>query len=528
MSTKIQNPILTGFNPDPSMCFVDGKYYIATSTFEWFPGVQIHVSDDLVNWELACRPLDRISMLDMKGNPPSGGIWAPCLTHNKGKFYLIYTDVKGWSDLETPFKDCNNYLTTANDIKGPWSEPVYMNSSGFDASLFHDDDGKIWYINLDWDYRKEKTLKFSGIVAQEFDEKSGKLIGDVTKIYKGTKLGMTEGPHIFKKDEYYYLMVAEGGTSYEHAESIARSKNVLGPYVDHPSNPIITSRDKDVYLKKAGHASMCKNDKDQWYLVHLCGRPLEGTDRCVLGRETSIQKIEWMDGWPYISSKGGPCNTPQDYIEIDNDVEKSVVVKRRWTFDNWNFKMGFQSLRIPMEEFATIDERKGFLRLYGRESVVSRFTQALVATRQKDFAFEAETKVECNPQSFHHMAGLSYRYDERSLYYFRVSFDESDGKYYLGLLCFDKMNFNLVDIEIDFKGTIKLKVSVRNRKVKFLYSLDEEFIEFPGEYDASKLSDEYAMPMGFTGAFVGMQAVDTRHMDFYADFEYFEYKVLED
>lgn len=527
MSTKINNPILTGFNPDPAMCYVDGKYYIATSTFEWFPGVQIHESSNLVNWKLACRALDRVSMLDMKGNPPSGGIWAPCLTHNKGKFYLIYTDVKGWNDLETPFKDCHNYLTTATDIRGPWSEPIYLNSSGFDASMFHDDNGKTWYINLEWDYRQEETKKFSGIIVQEFCEEEGKLKGEITKIYKGTQIGLSEGPHIYKKSGYYYLMVAEGGTTYEHAESIARSKNILGPYENHPKNPIITSYKKDVYLKKAGHASLCKGKDDNWYLVHLCGRPLDGTDRCVLGRETSIQKVEWEDGWPYIVSENGLCNTPQDYIEIEEDVEKVVIKENKWTFDSWGFKEGFQSLRIPMENFATIDERKGYLRLYGRESIASRFTQAIVATRQKDFCFQAETKLECNPQSFHHMAGLSYRYDEKNQYYFRVCYDESAKKYSLGLLSFDKANLIVKEIEIDFKGKIKLKVVVKNREVKFYYSLKDEFIQFPGEYDCSILSDEYVDPMGFTGAFVGMQAVDMRHQKFYADFEYFKYTVLD-
>lgn len=527
MSTKIKNPILTGFNPDPSICYVDGKYYIATSTFEWFPGVQIHESSDLVNWELACRPLDRISMLDMKGNPPSGGIWAPCLSYKNGKFYLIYTDVKGWSDLETPIKDCHNYLTTSNDIRGPWSEPIYMNSSGFDASLFHDEDGRTWYLNLDWDYRQPGTNKFYGILIQEFDTDSGKLIGEISKIYRGTEIGLTEGPHIYKKDGYYYLFVAEGGTQYEHAETVARSKNVLGPYETHPKNPLITSYNKGLYLNKAGHASACKNDKGEWYLVHLCGRPLTGTDRCVLGRETSIQKLEWMDGWPYISSKNGLCSDPQDYIEIDSDVVKKDIKEKFWTFNDNSFKMGFQSLRVPMDGFASVDERKGFLRLHGRESIASRFTQALVSTRQKDFRFEAETKLECNPESFHHMAGLSYRYDERNQYYLRVSFDEDTKKYYLGLLCFDNTNFWHKDIEIDYKGRIKLKVRVIDRSVKFYYALDKEFIEFPGEYDSSILSDDYAMPVGFTGAFVGMQAIDTRCNTFFADYEYFRYTVLD-
>lgn len=527
MSTRIRNPILRGFNPDPAICYANGKYYIAVSTFEWFPGVQIHESEDLVNWKLACRPLDRVSMLDMKGNPSSSGIWAPCLTYDKGKFYLIYTDVKGWNDLETPFKDCHNYLTTSTDIKGMWSEPIYMNSSGFDASLFHDDDGRKWYIYLEWDYRQEGTGKFAGIVAQEFDEETGKLIGEVTKIYRGTKIGLSEGPHIYKKDGYYYLMVAEGGTSYEHAESVARSKNILGSYENHPKNPIITSYKKDVYLKKAGHASMCKNNKGEWYLVHLCGRPLEDTNRCVLGRETSIQKLEWINGWPYIVGKKELCNTPQDSVVIDDDVVNIEVVKRKWKFQHWNFKDDFQSLRIPMENFATIDERKGYLRLYGKESITSRFTQAIVATRQKNFCFKAEMKLECNPKSFHHMAGLSYRYDEKNQYFFRVSYDEATEKHYLGLLSLDRANFNLVDKEVDYKGSIKLKVIVKERKIKFYYSLNDDFIEFPGEYDSSILSDDYVEPMGFTGAFVGMQAVDMRYQDFYADFEYFEYTVLD-
>ncbi len=528
MSTIIKNPILKGFNPDPSICYVKGKYYIATSTFEWFPGVQIHQSDDLANWKVVSRPLDRVSMLDMKGNPSSGGIWAPCLSYCDGKFYLIYTDVKGWRTNITPYKDCNNYLTTAENIEGPWSEPIYMNSSGFDASLFHDDDGRKWYINLDWDYRKPNLEKFSGIVAQEFDEKTGKLLGEPTKIYKGTEIGLTEGPHLYKKDGYYYVMVAEGGTSYEHAESIARSRNLLGPYENHPNNPIITSHNKDVYLKKAGHASICQNDNGEWYLVHLCGRPLEGTDRCVLGRETAIQKIKWENGWPYVvDNNGNLCNTPQDYIEINADVALAPNKKKVWKLDNWNFKKDFQSLRIPMEDFAEINDEKGCLRLYGKESVSSRFTQAIAATRQVDFSFEAETKLFCEPKSFHHMAGLTYRYSESNQYYFRVSYDEQFNKYYIGLIVVDDDEHNLTDVEINFEGSIALKVVVHNRSVKFYYATQDEYIEFPGEYDASILSDEYAQPLGFTGAFVGMQAVDTRHQDFYADFEYFKYEGFE-
>ena len=147
--TKIRNPILRGFNADPSICRVGRDYYIATSTFEWYPGVQIHHSTDLANWTMVKRPLDRASQLDMRGNPDSGGIWAPCLSYADGLFWLVYTDVKR---MEGNFKDAHNYIVTAPAIEGPWSDPVYVNSSGFDPSLFHDDDGRKWFLNMQWNH----------------------------------------------------------------------------------------------------------------------------------------------------------------------------------------------------------------------------------------------------------------------------------------------------------------------------------------------------------------------------------------
>ena len=168
----IRNPILKGFNPDPSICRVGDDYYIATSTFEWFPGVQIHHSRDLVNWRLVKRPLERASQLDMRGNPDSCGVWAPCLSHADGLFWLIYTDVKR---LDGNFKDAHNYLVTAPAIAGPWSDPIYLNSSGFDPSLFHDDDGRKWLLNKQWKHATDSVggrprgTAFDGILAQEYD-----------------------------------------------------------------------------------------------------------------------------------------------------------------------------------------------------------------------------------------------------------------------------------------------------------------------------------------------------------------------
>ena len=177
---KIRNPILPGFNPDPSICRVGDDYFIATSTFEWYPGVQIHHSSDLVNWRLVRRPLDRAEQLDMRGNPDSGGIWAPCLSYADGQFWLVYTDVKR---LEGNFKDAHNYIVTAPSIEGPWSDRTYVNSSGFDPSLFHDDDGRKWFVNMVWDHRvpppkPRRHPAFAGIALQEWDSWQRRLIGE--------------------------------------------------------------------------------------------------------------------------------------------------------------------------------------------------------------------------------------------------------------------------------------------------------------------------------------------------------------
>lgn len=266
--TDIVNPVLPGFNPDPSVVRVGDDYYVATSTFEWFPGVQIHHSKDLVNWKLVKRVLVRKSQLDMTGVPDSCGVWAPCLSYSEGVFYLVYTNVKSFDGV---WKDTPNYLVTATDILGEWSEPLFLSSSGFDGSLFHDDDGRKWYTSMLVDHRKGRF--FGGIILQEYDEQAGKLIGTPTSIFEGTPLGRTEGPHLYRKDSYYYLITAEGGTEYGHAVTMARSKQITGPYEVHPNNPLVTSRNNPhLPLQKAGHADLVETQHGQWYIFFSGGQ----------------------------------------------------------------------------------------------------------------------------------------------------------------------------------------------------------------------------------------------------------------
>ena len=224
-STDIRNPILRGFNPDPSIVRVGDDYFVATSTFEWFPGVQIHHSRDLAHWRLLTRPLTRKSQLDMTGVPDSGGVWAPCLTWFDGVFYLTYSIVY---ELNSRMKDVRNFLVTSDDIEGPWSDPLTLNGQGFDPSLFHGEDGRKWLLNMVWDHRPGGS-SFYGITLQELCLERRKLLDEPRTIFQGTNLDCTEGPHLYQHDGYYYLVTAEGGTSWDHAVTIARSKSIDGP-----------------------------------------------------------------------------------------------------------------------------------------------------------------------------------------------------------------------------------------------------------------------------------------------------------
>ncbi|WP_088032287.1 glycoside hydrolase family 43 protein [Evansella clarkii] len=532
--TTIQNPILTGFNPDPSICRAGEDYYIAVSTFEWFPGVGIYHSKDLKNWKLVSRPLNRLSQLNMLGNPDSGGIWAPALSYSDGKFWLIYTDVKV---TEGQWKDSHNYLVTCDTIDGEWSEPVRLNSSGFDPSLFHDDDGKKYLVNMVWDHRISHH-NFYGIVLQEYSVEEQKLVGKKDIIFKGTDVMLTEAPHLYKLNGYYYLLTAEGGTKYDHQATIARSKDLRGPYEVHPENPLITSfpypRNP---LQKAGHASIVQTHTDEWFLVHLTGRPLPQENKplldprgyCPLGRETAIQRLEWREDWPYVVGGNQPSM----------EIEGPAIEEVKWDedpvvqddFDGDELSLHFQTLRIPLgEETVSLKDNPGHLRLYGKESLTSKHTQAFVARRWQHFNFTAETKVAFQPDSFQQAAGLVNYYNTQNWTALQVTWHEDKGRI-LDITTCDNFSFdqplkgNEIEIPEDVEY-VHLKVDVKTNFYRYSYSFDgSSWKEIPVDFHSYKLSDDYIQGGGFfTGAFVGMQCQDTSGENLSADFDYFVYK----
>ena len=326
-------------------------------------------------------------------------------------------------------RDFHNYLVTSPAIDGEWSDPIYLNSSGFDPSLFHDDDGRKYLVNMLWDHRPGHN-RFAGIVLQEYSPSEHRLIGERRLIFEGTDIGFTEGPHLYKRDGYYYLLTAEGGTGWGHAVTLARSRHLLGPYELHPDKYVLTSRYRpDVALQRAGHADLVETQTGETYMVHLCGRPLPNRGRCTLGRETAIQKMVWSaDGWLRTADGQGiplmeapPPSLPAHPFPAGSSREE---------FDSPELPIDFQWLRSPRpDELFSLTARPGHLRLYGRETVGSIFRQSLVARRLQAHCASVETVVEFEPDHFQQMAGLICYYNSAKFHYLYISHDVEWGKH---------------------------------------------------------------------------------------------------
>lgn len=572
----IRNPILPGFNPDPSILRVGDDYFIATSTFEWYPGVQIHHSKDLANWTLITRPLSRASQLDMRGDPDSCGVWAPCLTHDGTSFYLVYTDVRR---KDGSFKDSHNYIVTAPEIIGPWSDPIHVNSSGFDPSLFHDPDtGKKWFVNMLWDHRSRRRT-FAGILLQEYCSQKKRLVGPKKNIFKGTELDLVEGPHLYKRGDYYYLLTAEGGTAYEHACTLCRSRNVWGPYEVHPNKHIVTAKDSPFNaLQRTGHGDLVDTLDGRTYLVHLMGRPTTQKRRCVLGRETAIQECEWReDGWLYLK---GRCYTgnfsspalPTLWVDVPGVRNDSIYwTEKHYDFtsapfvgsSNTSLPLDFQWLRTPYpERIFSLANGKG-LKLFGRESIGSWNEQALVARRQTHFSYAASTVISFDPEDERQFAGLVAYYCRYNFFYLCVTaatsdddeenicegepaeinkkervFREliimsSDESWPEGDLSFPGDGNKTPLVRLPPKGKVRLALKVCGRNLQFSWAMEGEGELKPigPVLDASILSDEcggHKTHGSFTGTFVGMACSDLNGTAKTAVFDHFTYKPLRD
>jgi len=537
----IANPVIPGFNPDPSIIRVGADYYIATSTFEWLPAVQLFHSTDLRHWDLIGHVLGGDRAPDLRGVHPSGGVWAPSLSHDpaSGLFHVVFSVMRNQTGEQF---DVSNFVVTAPDIRGPWTEPAYLNSVGFDASLFHDDDGRTWLVTLEWDPR-EGYAHPGSIVLEEYDPGRRRLVGPARRISRGaTDRGCLEAPNLYRRDGWYYLMTAEGGTGFGHCVALARSRSIEGPYEPAPAGPVLTSSpepyaargDRDflrphlanpaAQLQKAGHGSLVDTPDGEWFIAHLSARPLPGTLRSVLGRETSLQKVRWTpDGWLELDAGGVLARSTTEGPAGGPSAASPSATTVRDDFDGPALDLRLSTLRTPASPtWADLRARPGFLRLAGRDSLFSRHEVSLVAARLQAFWATASTLVEFEPEHFSHAAGLTVFYDDGNWFYLRIYASESLGGRALGIL--EAENGRR-------REHLGPRLALPDGPIVLRAEIDAGFLQFswhrPGEaptpigdvLDASRLADEVVR--GFTGTMVGITCQDAFRRTITADFDWF-------
>lgn len=538
----IKNPIFPGFNPDPCICRKGEDYYVIVSSFEWFPGLPVYHSRDLKNWELYTHVLTDDQTVDLKKLPSSKGIWAPCLTYcqEENLFYVVYGVM---NSMNARYFDVDNFLITARDITGPWSEPVYLHSAGFDASILHDRNGKKWVVSLEWETR-EGYEKPGAICLAEYDPGIKAVAGYPKRIWRGgTDRGCIEAPHLYQRGEWYYLMCAEGGTGYNHCVTMGRAKHVWGPYEGDPANPIVTSNPgisnerqdpdhlkpqyyyPDAELQKAGHGSFVETPRGEVYLVHLASRPFLPELRCTLGRETGIQRMKWTrDGWLRMEDGSNLAK-----MEVKESSLPPCPVKQEISRDDFadpELNICYYSPRILPKRFMDLKARPGYVRLRGGESACSLNKVSLLARKLTSVNAQATVKMEFVPEVYQHSAGLILYYDNMNYLYLHKYYSETLGQSALSIIRLEngeKTEYQDSRVPVG-ELPLYLRLRVLGRKTCFSWGLDGIKYEGIGPvFDTTRLSDEYCKYGEFTGTMVGMICIDTMKHERWADFDFFEY-----
>jgi xylan 1,4-beta-xylosidase len=539
----IHNPVIPGFHPDPSVVRAGDDYFLATSTFVWDPGIRLFRSRDLQQWDLVGHALPA-GTHDFRGLAAHEGIWAPDLSHDAATdtFYLTYSVMHSTA---ARYFDADTFVVTASSVDGPWSAPAYLHSVGFDPSFLHDDDGRHWLVTLEWDPRTGYEHP-GAIVLDEYDPHQRRLVGASRRIYRGgSNRGCLESPHLYRHDGQYYLMAAEGGTGYAHGVTLARSPVIEGPYEPDPLNPFLTSNPADIPgrgdpdhlkidrfnpvagLQKAGHGSLVSTPEGEWYVAHLCARPIGPDHRCTLGRETAVQQVRWSDdGWLRLTTGGtvARLETPSPTGVAPSTAPAEVVLRTDFTgpdLDVW-----FSTLRRPAtEDWLTVAGDGPGLRLRGGEAVTSRHASSVVATPLLGFVGSVETRVDVAPHHFSQSAGLVVIYDERNFLYARVYASESLGARVAAVV---SVRSGVKTEHLDTRqpvpdGPIVLGGDLDVGVVRLWWAPADD----PGdrrplgpELDTTFMSDEAVD--GFTGTLVGVACVDGYRRELVATFDHFE------
>jgi Beta-xylosidase len=506
--TSYENPIIPGFNPDPSVCRVGEDYYLVTSSFEFFPGVPIYRSRDLVHWLLIGHCLTRASQLPLEGAPCSGGIWAPTIRYHDGLFYMVSTNLSSGGI----------FWVTAEDPAGEWSEPVRIAQGGIDPSLFFDEDGKAYLASTG------SRDGVPGIIQSEIDSRSGELLSQPRFIWAGTGGQCPEGPHLYKIDGTYYLLIAEGGTHYGHMATIARSASPWGPFEGCPRNPILSHRDRNGHpIQGTGHADLVRAADGSWWAVFL-GFRVSKKYFHHLGRETFLAPVSFdAERWPLFYKDG----TVETRMEADVLEPYAFPVEpARDDFDGplrkcWSF------LRNPRPGSWSLAEAPGSLTLHGNEvSLDDVGSPAFVCRRQEHFDCEVRALLEFEPRWPNEEAGLALYYSNEQHYDFFVS-TSVEGRILSLRRVVGDMKYIAARQRIE-EGPIVLGILAETLEYRFLFSQgrDGRNMSELGRARTQFLSTE-AGNNGFVGTFVGMYSSGNgRACGAPARFDWFEYRAL--
>jgi xylan 1,4-beta-xylosidase len=501
--TTFKNPIIAGMNPDPSICRVGDDFYLVTSTFEYFPGVPIYHSKDLINWRIIGHALSTPVNCPLMDANSSGGNYAPAIRHHNGTFYVSCTNYGGQGSEGA-------FYVTATNPEGPWSDPVWVGNWNVDPSIMFANDSMYWV---------SPDNKGSFMVGT-YDPESKQFIKPLQLIASGLGGSSPEGPHMYKINDYYYLMSAEGGTGYEHREVIQRSKSPYGPFEASPYNPVISNMNNlESPFHAIGHADLVQLKDGSWWLVCLGFRP-KGGNHHHLGRETFLAPVIWtQDGWPIAGEKGimkeefTSPNLPKHIWEKEpeRDDFNSPTLRLSWTF-----------LRNPHDTDWSLTESPGFLRLKGSKiSFEEKDSPAFVARRQTAFNIAATTKVRFTPVAPNEEAGLVIRGNDDNHLSLIVTI--RDGKKVAILRKFLKgKETGTEEVQIS-DGDIILRITATDTQYEFWVQQEGKSVVSLGTAAAKDISTETIG--GFTGVFIGMYASGNGKPNTNpADFDWFDFK----
>ncbi|NLL72363.1 MAG: glycoside hydrolase family 43 protein [Clostridiales bacterium] len=519
MVQRINNPILPGFYPDPSICRVGEDYYLVTSTFAYFPGVPIFHSKDLVNWEQIGNILDRKEQLELTGIRHSGGIYAPTLRYHEGTFYMITTNVGHGG----------NFLVIAKDPAGPWSNPYFIEGAdGIDPSLFFDDDGKCYYSGTKGRREGERYYGDNEIWVQELDLETMKLVGESYAVWHGALRGVVwpEAPHIYKKDGKYYLLIAEAGTGHEHAVTVACSDDITKPFVGHKCNPILTHRHLglDYPIVNVGHGDIVETQNGEWFMVVLASRPYGGYYRN-LGRETFLVPMEWENGWPLVNRGIGLVESTVKLPNLPVTPVKPIAEREDFNEDKLPFRFLF--IRNPELSNYSLNERKGYLRMrLAAEKITEEVSPSYVSIRQTGMSFIFETKMEFEPANDNEEAGVVILQSDQ--YNYRFVMKLKDGVKLLSLIKCEGGKEEVLSEGIyeanENHKEIQLRISAELQDLTFSYSYDgSSYKTLISGVDGRILSTDVAG--GFVGNTIGVYCSSNgSQSQNYADFDWIDYK----